>query len=448
MNTETITETITDPPPGSVGAAAPTTPEQKRTVILNAIGAGFNTIRILREKTGYDEQTLIREIEILDNLYIVTLPGPPVLSYWIKGRQPKHGVFIKDGQALPKPAPPKAERRQPTAAAVSLAAAAKKSGTSPEAVNPAFAPLADETGLPEPVIVVSGSDEYCAAMPLVLLIGHPDNPRGTVNEDEPDFEDLTNSIRVHGVQQPLVVTRIKNSRRFRIIIGHRRARAARRAGLGSVPVVIRSYRDAPTEYSVMLVENIQRQDLNAIQEARAFSKLYHDLGKDIHAAARAIGAKQSYLSSRMRLLALDVGIQIMIERGELGSGAGEILAGLDRDQQLKMVPRAQRMRLEDLRVVAAQMKNSRSLKLPEARKKAIAEKRVTTDDEKFTRSGSLKLLDSLGDGAWVSTGHLKQAFDDVCIDSCLESKDQSICNGCPVPRLIASLVRRQRKSQD
>lgn len=426
-------------------AAAPlveTRPEQIRSLILNAVGDGFNTMLSLSRQTGLDNTTLVREIEFMNNLFIVVVPGPPLESYWLKSKRPKGRIVITDGRAVDMGRNRSALNVRNVRARVGIEATEM---SSPEDVVAETLPAA-----PPPAERLPAPDEYREKMPLALLEEHPDNPRGIVDEDEQSFLDLTASIREKGVQEPLIITRISGvgGEKYRIVIGHRRNKASIAAGLEFVPCVIRPYSSAEEEEDAMLIENIQRQNLRPTQEAKAFKKKYIRLGKDINAVARDLGLTQSYIASRLKLLNLGLGIQIMIDRGELATGVGEILAVLSEEKQLRLLPRAQKMRQSDLRALVSKMRDLPSSKNQGTRKQQIEKKRATTEEERFTRTGAIRKLDSLGEGAWITVGFLKQAFDDVCLDSCLESKDESICNGCPMPRFVESVVRRRDRSEN
>lgn len=410
------------------------TPEEIRSAVLNKIGEGFNTMHTLIRATGLDNSTITREIEFMSGLYIETRPGPPVVSYWFKGKAPKGQVALDDeGRVV--------EIRKAPAQKFSAAPPVEEI-IAPEPVAPA---VPEEDVLMAPPANSDGSGEYFEKFPLALLEDHPDNPRGLVDEDDPVFKDLRDSIRAVGVQEPLVVTPIKGSKKFRIVIGHRRARASAAADLETVPVIVRKYASAAEEEVVMLTENIQRQNLKPTAEARAFKKIYERLGKDIHAVARELSLTQSYIMSRLQLLKLEVGIQIMLDRGEIGVSTGVIISTLPAKRQLKVLPRAQRMKTADLRALVTKMKNSYSDKIPKTK---YQKRRVTTDEEAFTRRWALDALRSVGEAGYITVRAIIDAFDDICLDSCLETKDESICNGCPVPRMIASITRRHKRIEE
>lgn len=426
------------------------TPEQIRSQILNAIGDGDNTIRLLMRVTGLDNATILREIDFMRNLYIVAHPGPPITSYWLKGKKPKGAVMIgEDGRAVAaRGTAPKIERIAPRAAEIPAAIRIPENAITPPTTGEPVG-LSDFDRRMLDIFngtFIVAADIYEEEMPVDMLEPHPVNPRGAVDEQEPAFDELVDSIKIHGVQEPLIVTPVPGKRWFRIVIGHRRHRASIKAGKDTVRVVIRVYASPEVEEEVMLVENIQRQNLKPMQEARAFKRLFVKYNEDINEVARRTGTTQSYVRIRMNLLKLELGIQIMVDRGEIGPSAGATISALSGEQQLSIVSRIPRMKLDELKELVAKTKFASGKKQPSERKQKNQPNRVTTEEEKFTRSGAVRELESMGEAAWITVGSLLRAFDDVCVDTCLESKDESFCNGCPVPRMIYAITRRNRNT--
>lgn len=143
--------------------------------------------------------------------------------------------------------------------------------------------------------------------------------------DETGLKELTESIRESGVLQPLVVR--EGSDGFELIAGERRLRASKRAGLDEVPVVVRDVTDAEA-YALALVENIQREDLNAIEEARAYNRLQDELGFTQAELANHLGKSRSTIANATRLLNLPESVQQMVVDGELSSGHARALVSL------------------------------------------------------------------------------------------------------------------------
>ena len=165
---------------------------------------------------------------------------------------------------------------------------------------------------------------------------NPDQPRKTFDEEK--LNELASSIKRHGVVQPLIVK--QNGTRYTIIAGERRFRAARIAGLSTVPVLV-SDMDENAIMEVALVENIQRENLNPIEEAAAIRLLMeqHDLTQE-EVSAR-IGKSRPAIANALRLLSLDKSVAEMIKTGKLSAGHGKMLAGIaDAAQQRALAEKA------------------------------------------------------------------------------------------------------------
>lgn len=149
-------------------------------------------------------------------------------------------------------------------------------------------------------------------------------PRKKFDEDE--LMELSDSIKLHGVIQPIILT--KRGKRYEIIAGERRWRAAKLAGLTKIPAVVREY----TEREIMevsLIENIQRQDLNPIEEAKAYQRLIseYELKQDV--LAERVSKSRSAIANTMRLLKLDERVQKMLEDSMISGGHARALLALD-----------------------------------------------------------------------------------------------------------------------
>jgi ParB family chromosome partitioning protein len=144
--------------------------------------------------------------------------------------------------------------------------------------------------------------------------------------DDAKLEELAKSITANGVVQPLLLRR-KGSR-FELIAGERRWRAAQLAGLTKVPAVLRDVSDEKV-LEIALIENIQREDLNPIEEARAYKKLIDTLGLTQEVVADRVGRDRSYITNYLRLLRLPEDIQELLQVGRLSTGHARTLLGVD-----------------------------------------------------------------------------------------------------------------------
>lgn len=167
---------------------------------------------------------------------------------------------------------------------------------------------------------------YCATGQLVP---NPYQPRLTV--EGPGFDELAASVKEKGILQPLIVTKSETPNQYQILAGERRWRAAQRAGLAEVPVILRE--STPGEIlELALVENIQRQDLNCIEEAFAYKRLQEDFGLTQEDIARRVGRERSTVANTIRLLQLPCMVQELVMNGKLTMGHARALAGLDDPQ--------------------------------------------------------------------------------------------------------------------
>jgi ParB family chromosome partitioning protein len=154
--------------------------------------------------------------------------------------------------------------------------------------------------------------------------------------DEGALYELAESIKVQGIMQPILVRRLTsgaNDGKYEIIAGERRFRAAKLAGLDSVPVLVR---DVPDESAaaMSLIENIQREDLNPLEEAHGLQRLVKEFGLTHELAAQAVGRSRSAASNLLRLLNLADPVQTMLMAGDLDMGHARALLGLDRAAQI------------------------------------------------------------------------------------------------------------------
>jgi ParB family chromosome partitioning protein len=169
-----------------------------------------------------------------------------------------------------------------------------------------------------------------------LLEPSPFQPRGAISPES--LEELTASIRARGILQPLLVRphpRVPG--RFQIIAGERRWRAATAAGLQEVPALVRPLADLDA-MAAALVENLQRQDLNAIEEAEGFSRLLDEFGLMQEDLAVAVGKSRSYIANTIRLLNLPEAVQAEVKSGKLSPGhARALLAHPDPGQAVEAI---------------------------------------------------------------------------------------------------------------
>ena len=164
-------------------------------------------------------------------------------------------------------------------------------------------------------------------LPVSDLIPNKYQPRK--NFDEINLEDLTNSIKERGIIQPIIVRKSNNENsKFEIIAGERRWLAAQRAGIHTVPVVITDVDDLKSlEFAI--VENVQRHDLNPLEEAQGYKRLIYEFSYDQEKVSKFIGKSRSYITNSLRILTLPADVIKLIEFQKLSTGHAKILVGLD-----------------------------------------------------------------------------------------------------------------------
>jgi ParB family transcriptional regulator, chromosome partitioning protein len=166
-------------------------------------------------------------------------------------------------------------------------------------------------------------DQQILEMEVDLIQPNPLQPRGLINPES--LKELMSSIKEHGIIEPLVVA--KTPAGYQIIAGERRWRASKLAGLTTVPVVIKET-SSKGMLEMALVENVQREDLNAIERAQAFQRLIEEFGLPLSEIAKRIGKSESYVSNTLRLLALPDAIKDGIISGAITEGHARAIAGL------------------------------------------------------------------------------------------------------------------------
>ena len=184
----------------------------------------------------------------------------------------------------------------------------------------------------------NGSDANSAGLPASLrlsdMVAGQYQPRTRM--DEGALYELAESIKAQGIMQPILVRRLTsgaNDGKYEIIAGERRFRAAKIAGLDSVPVLVR---DVPDESAaaMALIENIQREDLNPLEEAQGLQRLVKEFGLTHELAAQAVGRSRSAASNLLRLLNLADPVQVMLMAGDIDMGHARALLALDRATQI------------------------------------------------------------------------------------------------------------------
>jgi ParB family chromosome partitioning protein len=161
-------------------------------------------------------------------------------------------------------------------------------------------------------------------LPVGFLRPNPNNPRKAFRDS--DLADLTNSIREKGIVQPLIVRPVGQDQ-YEIIAGERRWRAAQKAGLHDVPVVIREASEKES-LELAIIENVQRADLNAIEEAQGYQQLIDQYSYTQEQVAQVVGKSRSHVANTLRLMTLPEGVQVFVLDGRLSAGQARALLTL------------------------------------------------------------------------------------------------------------------------
>lgn len=180
----------------------------------------------------------------------------------------------------------------------------------------------------------AGAPDKLWVVPLSEVTANPSQPRK--NFSAPELEELAASIKEHGILQPLLVAE-KTDGGYELIAGERRLRAAKRAGLTSVPVIVKKY-GSEAKLSVSLIENIQRANLNPIEEAFAYKRLIEEFGLTQEAVAERIGKSRPAIANMVRLLELPNEVQQALIDGKISTGqARAVLSVGDKTAQLEIL---------------------------------------------------------------------------------------------------------------
>lgn len=235
-------------------------------------------------------------------------------------------------------------------------------------------------------------------LPLDRVFPNPNQPRKIF--DKQALEELAQSIRENGVLQPVLVRMIGN--RYQIVSGERRFRASKIAGINKIPAVVRKLNEEKTMLAG-LIENIQRQDLNPIEEARTLRDILLNFGLTHDQLADKVGRSRSALTNRMRLLQLPADVQMMVASGQISAGHAKMLAGLKDPLEIKTW--AKRIIKDQLSVYETEKQISQGKKLNE---NVLSKKgRLTMSSDLHVRAVEENLQELLGAKVKIRQGKNK-----------------------------------------
>ncbi|CUI41553.1 ParB/RepB/Spo0J family partition protein [Cognatishimia activa] len=242
-------------------------------------------------------------------------------------------------------------------------------------------------------------------VPIENIEPNPDQPRRRFDPEH--LEDLANSIREKGVIQPLIV-REKAGGKYEIVAGERRWRASQKAQLHELPVIVREFDDTEV-LEIAIIENIQRSDLNPVEEAAGYRQLMDKFGHTQDAMSKALGKSRSHIANLLRLLNLPQDIQDLVEEGQLSSGHARALITSDHAHEI-----AKRIVKEGLSVRATEalVKKYASGDL-EKPKKPKAEKDADTKALEGDLSANLGMKVQIDHKAGGETGQITIKYKDM-----------------------------------
>ncbi|MBD5391403.1 ParB/RepB/Spo0J family partition protein [bacterium] len=196
-----------------------------------------------------------------------------------------------------------------------------------------LADLQSEMGAIPDISILTGAERVVVKhIPLVQIGANPDQPRKTFTEEE--LADLAASIREKGVLQPILLRTVTGRPyMYEIVAGERRYRASKLAGLNEIPALVKTLSD-DNAMEIALIENVQRENLNPIEEAAAYQNLMEKCGYDLDDVSRLIGKSASYIRNIMRLGNLTDSVKAMVERGELSASAARTIAVAENQEEL------------------------------------------------------------------------------------------------------------------
>lgn len=185
----------------------------------------------------------------------------------------------------------------------------------------------------KPVSVPAAAQSSSREVPIGDIVPNPHQPR--LHFDEAKLEELAQSIREHGILQPLVVSPLEGGK-YELIAGERRLQASKRAGLEKLPVIVKDVSEQE-KLELAIIENIQRHNLNPIEEAKAYLRLVDEFGLPQDAVAKKMGKSRSAVANTLRLLHLPIEIQRAVAEGKISEGHAKALLAIENPEKQRAV---------------------------------------------------------------------------------------------------------------
>jgi ParB family chromosome partitioning protein len=220
---------------------------------------------------------------------------------------------------------------------------------------PVTAPAPQPAAPPPQAVAPTQASDGPRSVPIDLVQRNPQQPRK--HFDETELNELANSIRAHGVLQPILVRPIGGDK-YAMVAGDRRWRAAQRAGLHSIPAVVRELNEVEV-LEIAIVENVQRTDLNPIEEAQGFQALIDRFGRTQQEIADAVGKSRPHIANMLRLLQLPDDLQEMVRDGRLSSGHARAILTAPDPRGLAQRAISEGLNVRDVERLAQQAKDEK-----------------------------------------------------------------------------------------
>lgn len=227
------------------------------------------------------------------------------------------------------------------------------------------------------------------AVPIHLIHSNPHQPRAFF--DEKALEELAESIKKHGVVQPVIVRRTNDS--YELIAGERRLRASKLAGIEDIPVIVREYNDSESA-EIALIENLQREDLNPIEEGMAYEKLIDQFQLTQEKAAEMVGKSRPYVANMLRILMLPDEVKQLLSEKKISAGQARPLLSLKNSAE--QIHLARRIAEEGL--------SARQVEKMTAPPQAVHKKAASQSEKVFFQSIEEKLKLSIGTPVRIKLG--------------------------------------------
>lgn len=176
----------------------------------------------------------------------------------------------------------------------------------------------------------NNQENELAYLHINSIVANQDQPRKQISQEA--LEELANSISENGILQPILVQKIEGDK-YRIIAGERRWRASQIAGLSQIPAIVKTYSNS-AEFEIALVENIQRQDLNPMEEASGYERLINEFGYTQEQVAKALSKSRSHIANSLRLNSLPENVKEKIANNQMSMGHAKVIASLANAQEI------------------------------------------------------------------------------------------------------------------